>query len=382
MSAAQPNAGQRGISPVAGNKKPIVSRKAMGWGVGAVAATVLCITLWKSQHPPEVPTQEKLPAELGVVVGYTPPPMVIPPTRVAVALPPQVAAPAAPIAPPAPQPAPLIMPKTDPVVRMMPAGGGTAAPPPPKPYMLTFADPPAPSGASGKPNGSGQPGGPGVAEKLSGVVYAQSSLDGMKAGLLGDQTFLLPPGILPCIMDTAINSTFEGPVQCHVARDIVQHGVTLLDRGSIIHAWYHNNIQTGQARIFIQANDVVDPVSGCFVQFSNAPVSDTIGQTGVPGNVDNHYLERFGAAMLLTIGQGGESIAQSAMSQGGNTYLSFNGGSGGLDTIANTILQKQINIPPTITVHQGDPIAVFVVKYLDFSPCYDIAIKDPQRASR
>ena len=239
--------------------------------------------------------------------------------------------------------------------------------------MLVFAEP-APRPVQ-KPPGS-LDGAGGAANNTSRVVYASRDIDGIKAGLLGDQTFLLSPGILPCTMDTAINSTFEGPVQCHIDGEIKPHGVVLLGRNSRIHGWYHNQIQSGQNRLFVQADWVEDPNSGCFIKFDNAPISDAIGQAGIPGSVDEHVMQRFGAAMLLTLGQGGESLAQAALSKGGNTYLNFNGGSGGLETIASAILRKQIDIPPTITVNQGTAIAVFVTKILDFSPCYDLKIKD------
>ena len=76
----------------------------------------------------------------------------------------------------------------------------------------------------------------------------------------------------------------------------------------------------------------------------------------------------------------GESLAQASLSKGGNTYLSFGGGGGGgsngIDSIASAILRKQIDIPPTITVNQGSAVAVFITKVLDFSPCYDLSLKD------
>jgi type IV secretion system protein VirB10 len=323
------------------------------------------VVWWKKANPPDEPVKERLPASMGPVVAYTPPKLLIPPqTSTPVAL---TSPPVRPTPQPMPQSVqPLAAPPADPVSRVAPSVAAIVYP---SPKMMTYAaaaPPPQPSSDPAASPGNASPG----------VIYASSKLDGVQSGLLGDQTMLLMPGLLPCIMDTAINSTFVGPVQCHIAADIKPRGVTLLGRGSIVHGWYHNDIQTGQSRMFVQADWVHDPSTGCYIKFDNAPISDTIGQTGITGNVDQHIWERFGAAMLLTLGQGGESLAQAALSKGGNTYLSFNGGSGGLDSIASAILRKQIEIPPTITVHQGTSIAVFVVKPLDFSKCYSLAIKD------
>ena len=57
------------------------------------------------------------------------------------------------------------------------------------------------------------------------------------------------------------------------------------------------------------------------------------------------------------------------MSKGGNTYLNFNTG-GGVGTISQQLLSRTINIPPTITLNQGTEIALWVTKYVDFSPSY------------
>ena len=343
---------QRLVSPVAGTGKPLLSKKLLTAGLVVAVGGVMGFVLWRNANPAEGPVKERLPTQLGSTLPYSPPKLLVPP-------PAQVQAQAY-----QPPPQPLLLPQRDPASR-----AATQASAYPSPHMMTYA------AAVPGPPASGDSGAPGSPGNASGVSYVASHVDGVKAGLLGDQTFLLMPGLIGCEMDTAINSQFEGPVQCHITGDIKPHGVTLLGRGSIIHGYYRNNIATGQSRIFVAADWVHDPSSGCYMSFQNAPVADLIGQSGVQGNVDNKYLERFGAAMLLTLGQGGESLAQAALSKGGNTYLSFNGGSGGLDTIASAILRKQIDIPPEITVHQGQQIAVFSTKVLDFSPCYSLALK-------
>jgi type IV secretion system protein VirB10 len=370
---------QRGVSPVAGASKPspLMSMKVGIPLIVVACAGVIGLSVWHNSNPPPPPVKEKLPTTLGSTVPYVAPVMVIP--RPA-APPPLTPASFAPIhyePTPTPPPAPATVAATQQPGFVRTATAAAPTPPArPKPNMISFADPPP------LPQRTGQlpPGTPTASLPTSGVNYTTSQVEGVKAGLLGDQTFLLMPGLLACIMDTGINSTFEGPIQCHIEHDIRPHGVTLLSRGSIIEGWYHNHVQTGENRLFVQADWVRDPSTGCFIKFDTAPMADGIGQAGVPGSVDPHYLERFGAAVLLTLGQSGESLAQASLSKGGNTYLSFGGGGGGgsngIDSIASAILRKQIDIPPTITVNQGSAIAVFITKVLDFSPCYDLALKD------
>ncbi|MFL5252521.1 MAG: TrbI/VirB10 family protein [Rhodopila sp.] len=366
MNGTTPNPDDRGASPVAVARKAFFFKRGLTIGLGVLVCAVAVFAIWRNSNPPEEPIKEKLPQQLGAVVPYTAP--MILPTPTAVSQPPLPKV--------APQPmqqpqAPLVMPQQEPVARFAPPTV-VQPPAPPKPHMLSYADPPTQEGANGSGSHSGAASGSAGA---SGVTYAASRLDGVQAGLLGDQTLLLTPGILPCIMDTAINSTFEGPIQCHIPFDIRPHGVTLLGRNSIVHGLYRNNVQQGQARVFVSADWVEDPATGCFISLGNAPISDPVGQAGITGNVDNHTWERLGAAIMLDIGQSGLGLAQAALSKGGNTYLSFSSG-GGVESIASAILQKQANIPPTITVHQGTAIAVYVSKVLDFSACYDLQLKD------
>lgn len=384
------NGVDRGISPAAGRKQTRIKRSHVAIGVMAICTVIIVITLWKSQHPPEeMETKEKLPPSLGASVAYSPvvlptapplpPPVALPPPPPQFVPPPFEQAQAPPPKPPPKQPdvATRILgpPQQQAAMNVMPTHKIV-------PNMLSFPERPS---RQGPQNRTGQPGGVnGLSPASTGVTYKASRLEGNKADLLGDQTFLLMPGILPCTLETAINSSFEGPILCQVPFRIRPHGVDLLSRGSQIHGWYRNNIQTGQARLFVAADWVHDPTTGCFIKFTNSPMADTLGRAGIDGNVDNHYLERFGAAMLLTLGEKALSIAQAMATNnnggGNNTYLSFGGGGGGgggsLQSIATEILRSQINIPPTITVNQGADIAVFVTQPLDFSPCYDVRIKD------
>ena len=362
----------RGISAAATASKPIVSAKVAAFAILAMMGGVVGFALWRNANPADDAVKEKLPSSLGATVAYAAPVMVVPKSATA-------PAPAA-VATPVAYTQPRYEPPPQPVLAPLPAAprvslGAVTKAERPKPYMLTYAAPPPVAKLSGAPGAPGEP------EEDSKVAYTASVVDGVKAGLLGDMTFKLMPGLMPCIMDTAINSTFEGPIQCHVPFDIRPHGVTLLGRNSIVHGWYKNQVQTGQSRVFVQADWVHDPATGCFIKFRNAPIADSVGQAGVDGSVDEHNLQRFGAAMLLTLGQMGESLGQAALSKGnsnnGNSYLNFNsgGGSNGVEQIATMILRKQIDIPPTITVNQGAAIGVFNTEVLDFSPCYDIKVK-------
>jgi type IV secretion system protein VirB10 len=362
--------GERGASPVAGKSQPIVSKRQAVWGVAGVTAVLVAFFVWQGSNPAPKPVKEKLPQRLGSTVSYDEPKMVIPEREkpAPVRHEPQ----AKPAAPPEQH---LQMPQASPFARITPRIVQKAAVPDPEPNMVSYSYPAGAFGLSQGKSSEGDAANPHDQDRRSDVVYAKPKLEGQAAGTLGDQTFLLMPGVMPCILDTAIDSTLEGPIECHIPMDIRPHGVTLLDRGSIVHGTYKNNLRNGQARIFVQADYVEDRATGCFINLDNSPIGDGVGRTGVAGDVDDHLFERFGAAVILSLVNSGMSLGQAALSNGGNTYLSFSSG-GGVDNLASQILRKQIDIPPTITVNQGTQISVLVRKPLDFSACYSLEVKN------
>ena len=101
---------------------------------------------------------------------------------------------------------------------------------------------------------------------------------------------------------------------------------------------------------------------------ADVPLADDLGRTGFAGAVDNHYLERFGGAVILSLTESGLGILQAAVSKGGNTYIS----TGSPSNLAEQILQTQINIPPSFSKHQGETIAIWLTTPIDFSDSYKL----------
>ena len=114
---------------------------------------------------------------------------------------------------------------------------------------------------------------------------------------------------------------------------------------------------------------------GIWVPLGDAPMSDELGRTGLPGAIDRHVLSRFGGAVILTLSESALSIAQALVSKGGNTYVNLNSGNGGTNSLAQSIFQDQANQPPTFSENQGEMIAIFLPEPVDFSDSYRIEPK-------
>ena len=200
-----------------------------------------------------------------------------------------------------------------------------------------------------------------------------------QAGLIGNRNLLLAKGtLLDCVLNTAINSTIPGMVSCTLTRNVYSDNgkVLLLERGSTVTGEFGGRVRTGQTRIYVLWNRIKTP-KGVVVNL-DSPGSDALGRSGVDGEVDKHWGERIGNAFLLSLIQ--DAIGYAATrgnNQNGSSQMYFQNTQQTGDNMANTILKDSLQIPPTITKRQGERVAIFVARDLDFSAVYDLMPQPP-----
>ena len=207
------------------------------------------------------------------------------------------------------------------------------------------------SAPAGKPNANDQ-----FINSVNGTVAN-------KAWKIGDPGKVVPQGtVIPAVLETAINSDLPGYTRAIVARDIRSFDGTtvLVPRGSRLVGQYKSGLTTGETRAFIIWDRLIRP-DGLSVQLAS-PATDDLGQAGASGSVDNHFVTRFGAAIMLSIVNG---LASGLSSSNNNTIVI--GSSTEASSIANSALQANVSVPPTIHIPQGTPIEVFVARDLDFN---------------
>jgi type IV secretion system protein VirB10 len=100
-----------------------------------------------------------------------------------------------------------------------------------------------------------------------------------------------------------------------------------------------------------------------------SPGTDPLGRAGVPGEVDRHTGERFGAAVLLSVLDG--ALAAAATRHAGSGAVIYNAQN--VQDVATEALRYSIAIPPTIRVDPGARVMVTVVRDVDFRGVYRLA---------
>jgi type IV secretion system protein VirB10 len=199
----------------------------------------------------------------------------------------------------------------------------------------------------------------------------------VRAQVLPTQRLLLPKGaFIDCTLETAIDSTLPGMTTCIMATDTfgVDGRVVLLERGTKLVGETRGQVQQGSARVFVLWAEARSP-TGVIVPLAS-PGTDELGRSGLPGSVDNHFWQRFGAALLVSVIDGGvEGAVQSA--HGGNGTVIVNPSA--TQDVVTEVLKGTINIPPTIVKKQGDRIQVLVARDLDFRSVYELQAVTPER---
>jgi len=199
----------------------------------------------------------------------------------------------------------------------------------------------------------------------------------VQAQLLPAQRLLLPKGaFIDCTLETAIDSTLPGMTTCVMATDTfgVDGRVVLLERGTKLIGETRGQVQQGSARVFVLWTEARTP-AGVVVPLAS-PGADELGRAGLPGEVNRHFWERFGAALLISIIDGAvETAAQSSRSGNGSIIIDPAASQG----VMTEVLKGTINIPPTVVKQNGDRIQVLVARDLDFRSVYELRSVAPGR---
>jgi type IV secretion system protein VirB10 len=185
--------------------------------------------------------------------------------------------------------------------------------------------------------------------------------------VLPTRRLLLPEGaFIDCTLETAIDSTLPGMTTCITATDTfgADGTVVLLPRGTALVGETRGQMQQGSSRIFVLWTEARTP--GGVVIPLDSPGTDALGRSGLTGTVNRHFWQRFGAAILISVINGGIQYGVQSQSQGGALVYEPDTTEG----VMTEALKSTVDIPPTVTVPNGARIEVLVARNIDFRSVY------------
>ena len=175
--------------------------------------------------------------------------------------------------------------------------------------------------------------------------------------------------LIPGVMISGINSDLPGLIKGQVRENIYDTATgkhLLIPQGTTLIGRYSANVGYGQNRALIAWNRLIFP-DGQTVNIGSMNGMDSAGYAGFEDEVDNHYFKVFGSAFLLTLLNGDMTISNGKLiikSEDTNTQRRETT----IEKAAAKMIEKQLDIPPTITIRPGYKFNIFVTKDMILEP--------------
>lgn len=174
------------------------------------------------------------------------------------------------------------------------------------------------------------------------------------------------------VLVNRLDGEFSGPVKVMVTNPVYsedrQH--LLVPEGTFVLGNVQKVAGLGQKRLAITFHRLLMP-DGYSVDLDQFRGLDQAGETGLKDKVDNHYAEIFGVSIALGLIAGAAETTnqnQGYNQSGSEAYKS--GIASSLSQSGANVLDRFINIPPTLTIREGHRIKVYITQDM-LLPAYD-----------
>jgi len=184
------------------------------------------------------------------------------------------------------------------------------------------------------------------------------------------QPYLVYEGsVLDTVLMNRLDGDAVGPVKVLVSNPLYSHDHqhVIIPEGTVVLGEAKKIGAAGfgqQRRLAVVFHRLIMP-DGYSVDLDQFQGLDQIGEEGLKDKVNNHYLQIFGTSIALGVVAGASQITQ-----GGGTITTSgsqaftNGAAGSVSQSATTILDRFIQIPPTITIREGHRVKVYFTQDL------------------
>jgi type IV secretion system protein TrbI len=184
------------------------------------------------------------------------------------------------------------------------------------------------------------------------------------------QPYLVYEGsVLDTVLMNRLDGDAAGPVKVLVSNPLYSHDHqhVIIPEGTVVLGEAKKIGAAGfgqQRRMAVVFHRLIMP-DGYSVDLDQFHGLDQIGEEGLKDKVNNHYLQIFGTSIALGVVAGA-----SVITQGGGTITTSgsqaftNGAAGSVSQSAAAILDRFLQIPPTITIREGHRVKVYFTQDL------------------
>lgn len=179
------------------------------------------------------------------------------------------------------------------------------------------------------------------------------------------QPYVIFEGLtLDTVLMNRLDGDAAGPVKVLVSNPVYSHDHqhVLIPEGTIVLGEARKIGSSGfgqQRRLAVVFHRMIMP-DGFSADLDQFHGLDQIGEEGLKDKVNNHYLQIFGTSIALGVISGAAQITQGGSSINSTGSQAFvNGAAAGVSQQATTVLDKFVQIPPTITIREGHRVKVY-----------------------
>jgi type IV secretion system protein VirB10 len=187
------------------------------------------------------------------------------------------------------------------------------------------------------------------------------SLAGAPAAATGKSYVLFEGTVLEAVLINRLDGQFIGPIECLLSNDVFSHDRQhlLVPAGSKLLGETRKVESLGQTRLAVSFHRLLMP-DGYSLSLDHFQGLNQIGDAGLRDQVNSHYLRIFGTSLAIgaigAVAQGGTSGALTA--SGGD--LMRQGFAQSTAQSSAQILDRFLNVLPTITIREGHRIKVYM----------------------
>lgn len=182
--------------------------------------------------------------------------------------------------------------------------------------------------------------------------------------------YILQAGtVIAGALNTKISSDLPGQIVGHVTQNVYDSPTgryLLIPQGSLLFGAYNSSVSFGQQRTQIIWTRLIFP-DGESLVLEKLPGGDAIGQAGLSDEVNNHWGQLFRAALVTTLLSVG-SEAGTSWNENNLMQAIRSGASNGFSMVGNRLIDRSLNIQPTLTDRPGLPFAIILSRDLLLKP--------------
>lgn len=172
---------------------------------------------------------------------------------------------------------------------------------------------------------------------------------------------------IPAILVNEVNSELGGKVVAVIEKNVYgAHGrKVLIPAGSKAIGYYKPLDKVGQERLSIRWPRIITP-EGINIHTGNGDMTDAMGRSGITGEVDRRYTERYGMSLLVSMVTAATAYSVPVRDQNQQIVVESFGRES--SSLSRAILDEHLDIKPRVSIPAGSRIMITASKDIWFKP--------------